>query len=126
MEKRILGRTGLEVSVLGLGGLFLSKLGGNDQDEARRATHRALELGVNYVDTAPGSALPPVVLLHGITLRHDVWAPQFHQLADRYRVIAVDLRGHGRSTAGSAGRSLSMVARAMARHPFSAVQPSKQ
>ncbi len=45
----------------------------------------------------------PLVLLHGITLRHDVWAPQFHQLADRYRVIAVDLRGHGRSTAGSAG-----------------------
>ncbi|CAN5803835.1 aldo/keto reductase [soil metagenome] len=54
MEKRILGRTGLEVSVLGLGGLFLSKLGGNDQAEARRATHRALALGVNYVDTAPG------------------------------------------------------------------------
>src|SRR4030095_13750474 len=54
MEKRILGRTGLEVSVLGLGGLFLSRLGANDQEEARRATHRALDLGVNYVDTAPG------------------------------------------------------------------------
>ncbi|HMN27700.1 MAG TPA: aldo/keto reductase, partial [Caldilineaceae bacterium] len=54
MEKRILGRTGLEVSVLGLGGLFLSRLGANDQEEARRATHRALELGVNFVDTAPG------------------------------------------------------------------------
>lgn len=48
----------------------------------------------------------PLVLLHGITLRHDVWAPQFHQLADRYRVIAVDLRGHGRSVAGSDGFGL--------------------
>lgn len=45
----------------------------------------------------------PLVLLHGITLRSDVWAPQFHQLADRYRVIAVDLRGHGTSRAGDAG-----------------------
>lgn len=45
----------------------------------------------------------PLVLLHGITLRADVWAPQFHQLADRYRVIAVDLRGHGTSKAGSSG-----------------------
>ena len=45
----------------------------------------------------------PLVLLHGITLRSDVWAPQFHQLTDRFRVIAVDLRGHGASKAG-AGR----------------------
>ena len=48
----------------------------------------------------------PIVLLHGITLRHDVWAPQFHQLADRYRVIAVDLRGHGASIAGTDGFGL--------------------
>lgn len=45
----------------------------------------------------------PLVLVHGITLRADVWAPQFHNLADRFRVIAVDLRGHGRSRAGSEG-----------------------
>lgn len=54
MEKRILGRTGLEVSVLGLGGLFLSRHGASDREEARQATQRALELGVNFVDTAPG------------------------------------------------------------------------
>ncbi|MFN8018254.1 MAG: alpha/beta hydrolase [Acidimicrobiales bacterium] len=52
----------------------------------------------------------PLVLLHGITLRHDVWAPQFHQLADRYRVIAVDLRGHGESKAGSAGFGITRLA----------------
>lgn len=48
----------------------------------------------------------PLVLIHGITLRSDVWAPQFHQLTDQFRVIAVDLRGHGASTAGSAGYGL--------------------
>jgi pimeloyl-ACP methyl ester carboxylesterase len=52
----------------------------------------------------------PLVLLHGITLRADVWAPQFHELADRYRVIAVDLRGHGESTAGSDGFGLHRLA----------------
>jgi len=56
MEKRILGRTGLEVSVLGMGGLFVSKVGGKGRDEAYAAVKRALELGVNYVDTAPGYA----------------------------------------------------------------------
>jgi pimeloyl-ACP methyl ester carboxylesterase len=48
----------------------------------------------------------PLVLLHGITLRSDIWAPQLHQLADRFRVIAVDLRGHGASKAGETGFGL--------------------
>jgi len=48
-----LGRTGIEVSQLGLGGLFISKVGGAF-DQARSAIHRAVELGINYIDTAPG------------------------------------------------------------------------
>lgn len=66
MEKRILGRTGLEVSVLGMGGLFVSKVGGRGREEACQAVHRALELGVNYVDTAPTYADSEEVL--GIAL----------------------------------------------------------
>ena len=53
MQKRTLGRTGLEVSVLGMGGLYVSRAGARGRDEGCRAVHRALELGVNYVDTAP-------------------------------------------------------------------------
>jgi non-heme chloroperoxidase len=45
----------------------------------------------------------PLLLVHGITLQAGVWAPQLHGLADRYRVLAVDVRGHGLSKAGSAG-----------------------
>lgn len=51
MQKRILGRTGLEVSVLGLGGVFVSSLGA-DRPAGRETIQRALELGVNYIDTA--------------------------------------------------------------------------
>jgi aryl-alcohol dehydrogenase-like predicted oxidoreductase len=39
-----------------MGGLFVSQVGGGDRDQACQAVHRALELGVNYVDTAPGYA----------------------------------------------------------------------
>lgn len=45
----------------------------------------------------------PLLLVHGITLQAGVWAPQLHGLADRYRVLAMDVRGHGLSRAGTAG-----------------------
>jgi aryl-alcohol dehydrogenase-like predicted oxidoreductase len=53
MEKRIFGRTGLELSVLGfgcgaVGGLMVR---GNPADQ-ERAVARAVELGINYFDTA--------------------------------------------------------------------------
>ena len=50
MEKRILGRTGLEVSHLSMGGgQFWVR---PPLEEARGAVHRALELGMNYLDTS--------------------------------------------------------------------------
>lgn len=45
----------------------------------------------------------PLVLVHGITLQVGVWAPQLRTMADRYRLVALDVRGHGLSTAGSDG-----------------------
>ena len=62
MKLRALGRTGLQVSELGLGGLFISSVGGLPQDESVRAIRRALELGVNYLDTAPTYANSEEVL----------------------------------------------------------------
>ncbi len=52
MERTRLGRTGLEVSRLSLGGLFVSSFGAAYED-ARDAVGRALDLGVNFIDTAP-------------------------------------------------------------------------
>jgi pimeloyl-ACP methyl ester carboxylesterase len=56
----------------------------------------------------------PLLLIHGITLQAGVWAPQFHLLADRYRVMALDVRGHGRSVAGSDGFGRKIAARDVA------------
>lgn len=40
----------------------------------------------------------PVVLIHGVGMRADVWAPQMAALAARHDVIAYDMLGHGASS----------------------------
>ncbi len=42
---------------------------------------------------------PPVVLLHGFTSDSRMWQPHVEAFSADYRVIAPDLRGHGRSSA---------------------------
>jgi predicted aldo/keto reductase-like oxidoreductase len=49
MQKRTLGRTGLEVSVIGFGAI---KLPGVQTDVSVSIINRALDLGINYIDTA--------------------------------------------------------------------------
>lgn len=48
-------------------------------------------------DMAGSEAAPALVLLHPVATRADVWAPLVPILASEYRVVAVDLPGHGRS-----------------------------
>jgi len=56
MEYRELGRTGLRVSEIGYGawGIGASMWIGAREDESVAALHRAIELGVNFIDTARG------------------------------------------------------------------------
>ena len=52
MEKRTLGQ-GLEVSAIGLGCMGMSEFyGARDEQEALETIHRALDLGVTFLDTA--------------------------------------------------------------------------
>lgn len=66
-----------------------------------RATIDNLEL--EFTDT--GGEGIPVVLLHAFPLNSGEWEPQVGSLGDRYRLIAPDLKGFGRSSA-PADRSL--------------------
>ncbi len=53
METRTLGSRGLEVSALGLGCMGMSEFyGTTDEGEAIATIHRALELGITFLDTA--------------------------------------------------------------------------
>ncbi len=55
MQLRPLGKTGLQVSQIGFGATFASDLGPGF-DEAKAAVAKALELGINFFDTAPAYA----------------------------------------------------------------------
>jgi aryl-alcohol dehydrogenase-like predicted oxidoreductase len=61
IPKRRLGKTGLDVTEVSLGSLFLREVS-TAREEAIRVVHRALELGVNYIDTAPSYGNSQVVL----------------------------------------------------------------
>ncbi|MEA2618010.1 MAG: hypothetical protein QOE72_3793 [Chloroflexota bacterium] len=52
MERRTLGRTGVSVSKLCLGAMMFGDWGTKDHEESIRIIHRALDAGINFIDTA--------------------------------------------------------------------------
>jgi aryl-alcohol dehydrogenase-like predicted oxidoreductase len=52
MEHRPLGRTGVSVSKFCLGAMMFGDWGNKDHDESIRIIHRALDSGINFIDTA--------------------------------------------------------------------------
>src|SRR5215472_8658337 len=52
MEMRVLGTTGVNVSPLCLGAMMFGAWGNPDHDESVRIIERALDAGINFIDTA--------------------------------------------------------------------------
>src|ERR1700734_1377125 len=52
MQNRILGRTGVSVSPLCLGAMMFGPWGNKDEADSVRVIHRALDAGINFIDTA--------------------------------------------------------------------------
>ncbi|KZM34265.1 aldo/keto reductase [Oerskovia enterophila] len=52
MQYRPLGRTGVQVSPLTLGAMMFGPWGNDDRQDATRIIHRALDAGINVIDTA--------------------------------------------------------------------------
>jgi predicted aldo/keto reductase-like oxidoreductase len=52
MEYRPLGRTGVQASKLCLGTMMFGAWGNADHEDSIRIIHRALDAGINFVDTA--------------------------------------------------------------------------
>lgn len=84
MDYRNLGHTGLKVSPLCLGAMMFGKWGNADHDDSIRVIHRALDAGINFVDTANGYSEGESEVIVGkairdrreqVVLATKVWAP---------------------------------------------------
>ncbi len=76
MKTRKLGSQGLIVSELGLGCMGMSEFySGRDDAESMATLHRAIDLGVTFLDTAD---------MYGPFTRIEAVAPQGVALGDRY------------------------------------------
>lgn len=56
------------------------------------------QMRVSYLEAGEGA---PLVLIHGVGMNAESWFPQIEALSAHFRVIAVDMPGHGESEAFS-------------------------
>ena len=70
--------------------------------------------GETYVVERGPRDARPIVLLHGLSLSSASWHDQLVDLGDDFRVIAIDSRGHGRSTPGREGYGIEHLVRDLA------------
>ena len=69
----------------------------NAFDASKKAVTLPNGVSLAYVDMGERSA-PVVVLIHGYTDSARDWVPMLPYLSKRYRLILVDIRGHGQSS----------------------------
>ena len=85
MQYRTLGRTGIKVSPYALGALALgTPIGNTDTDDSVRIIHKALDAGINFVDTADAYGESEVVVGQALKGRRDqvVLATKFSRPVD--------------------------------------------
>jgi pimeloyl-ACP methyl ester carboxylesterase len=113
MRRSVLGATALAVGAVGgavLGYLAertvvdpVSVDGEVPEPATERSTLRAPD-GTELAVCASGPADAPCILLvHGLSLSQEIWAAQRAALSRSWRVVSIDLRGHGDSADASTG-----------------------
>jgi len=103
MQYRVLGRTGLKISALGFGGMRFKMVDEHvNQDLAVAALRRAMDLGVNYLDSAVGycnseSEMTIGKALKGrrdgmvVSTKYPTWNPYTKKADDCRRIIEQSL-----------------------------------
>ena len=72
MQYRTLGRTGIKVSPYALGALALgTSIGNPDHDDSARIIHKALDAGINFIDTSDAYGESEVVVGKALKGRRD-------------------------------------------------------
>jgi 3-oxoadipate enol-lactonase len=82
-------------------------------DQLERIGHKTMaktlvnNIEIAYHDDGSGSA---VVLIHGYPFNRTMWAEQTSLLKNQYRVVALDLRGHGESQSSTGASTMKLMA----------------
>lgn len=71
-------------------------------------------VGISCIDVVPERPLRTMLLVHGFGGNARQWQHQIEAFSDRYRVIAPDLRGHGRSSRPDSGYDMGRMVRDLA------------
>lgn len=69
----------------------------------------APDIHISYLHIAPERPLQTLVLIHGFGGRARQWRYQIEEFARDHRVVAIDLRGHGRSSRPATGYTMPEV-----------------
>ena len=88
MEYRVLGKTGLKISRIGLGGIPVQRI---DAEGTRALLHQLRDAGVNYIDTARGYTVSEEYLGYGLEGIRDKFILATKSMARTREAMAKDI-----------------------------------
>jgi len=88
MEYRVLGKTGLKISRIGLGGIPIQRI---DAEGTRTLLHQLMDAGVNYIDTARGYTVSEEYLGYGLEGIRDKFILATKSMARTREAMAKDI-----------------------------------
>ena len=88
MEYRVLGKTGLKISRVGLGGIPIQRI---DAEGTKQLVHQLLDAGVNYIDTARGYTVSEQYLGYALEGLRDKFVLATKSMARTKEAMAKDI-----------------------------------
>ena len=88
MEYRVLGKTGLKISRIGLGGIPIQRI---DAEGTKKLVYQLMEAGVNYIDTARGYTVSEQYLGYALEGIRDKFVLATKSMARTKEAMAKDI-----------------------------------
>ena len=88
MDYRTLGKTGLNISRLGFGGIPIQKI---DEEGTRKLLHEMMEMGVNYIDSARGYTVSEQYIGYGLEGIRDKFVLATKSMSRTKEAMAADI-----------------------------------